>query len=97
MDRHERAGRERLSRQERRADMEIVLHGLQAWVMTEKDRIDSHALRTVLTVALKDECGLYDDGREIADGSEVKLELLLLRVQQLSHGNTARVARRFRL
>lgn len=85
----------RLARDQRRAEIEIVRHGLQQWVQTQKDEIDTLATRQAITTALEEEIDLFDYGMTLVNGSETKQQLLARKLELFSQLNNRRITRRF--
>jgi hypothetical protein len=84
-----------VGRVQRKAELTVLRHGLQAAVATEIDRLDSHAIADVITTATEEELRFLDYGLALADGSAAKAELVVRKVQLLSQINNSRIARRF--
>jgi hypothetical protein len=80
---------------ERRAEGEVLRHGLRAWVVTQKDQIDSQTVRDAVETAFDEEVDFYDHGIACADGSLTKQELLARKLDILSRSNNRRILRRF--
>lgn len=85
----------RLARDQRRAEVEIVRHGLRQWVQTQKDEIDTLATRRAITTAFEEEIDLYDYGMLLVDGSATKQQLLARKLELFSQLNNRRITRRF--
>ncbi len=80
---------------ERRAEAEVLKHGLRAWVVCKKDEIDSQTIRDAVETAFDEEVSFYDHGLAAADGSVAKQELLARKLEILSRSNNRRIIRRF--
>lgn len=88
--------RTRAARLQRRAEFDVLRHKARAWVETKKDEIDSEAVADAITCATEEELRYYDYARTLADGSEVKREIILTKLALMSDCNNRRIARRFR-
>lgn len=80
---------------ERRADGEVLRYALRAWVVTQKDQIDSQTLRDAVEAAFDEEIDFYDHGMARANGSMTKQELLARKLEILSQLDNRRISRRF--
>jgi hypothetical protein len=80
---------------ERRAESEVLSHGLRAWIVTQKDQIDSQTVRDAVEMSFDEEVAFYDHATALADGSQTKQELLARKLDILSRSNNRRITRRF--
>ena len=80
---------------ERRAESQVLRHGLRAWVRTQTDQIDSQTVRDAIEAAFDEEVDFYDHGMSRAKGSLTKQELLARKLEMLSRIDNRRITRRF--
>jgi hypothetical protein len=80
---------------QRRTELAIFEHSLEARYLAECDRIDSQAIADVTRTALEEEMAVLDYGLQAAEGSAAKAELVSRMVSLQSKIDGARIARRF--
>ena len=80
---------------QRRTELAVFQHSLDARYLAEIDRIDTQALSDVVKTALEEELSILDWGLEQANGSAAKAELVARMVSLQSRINNSRIARRF--
>ena len=80
---------------QRKTELAIFEHNLQARYLAECDRIDSAAIADVAKTALEEELGVLDFGLDLAGDSLAKKELVSRLVSLQSKIDSARIARRF--
>ena len=82
-------------RAQRKMEVAVFRHGLQAAARAECDRQDGQAAADAIQAALEEELDLLDYGLHRANGSAAKTELVARKVQQLASINDRRISRRF--
>jgi hypothetical protein len=85
----------RAIKKQRRTELAIFEHGLQARYMAECERIDAQALSDVVRTALEEEISNLDWGLRQAAGSAAKAELVARKIAMQSRLNDARIMRNF--
>jgi hypothetical protein len=78
-----------------RAKLEVFYHDLAQHVRSQKDQIDTMALGDALRCSLREEMDLLDEGLDLANGSQAKLEILAPKLALFARKNNARIDRRF--
>lgn len=87
--------RAQVARLQRRAEMDVVRHGIEAWKKAEMYEIDVYASTDAARTAFDEELALYDYGRARVNGSEVGQELLARKLNILSSLHDAKLVREF--
>jgi hypothetical protein len=80
---------------ESRAEYEVLVHATRAWVLVQRDMIDSQALRDALEAAFDEEVEFLDRGLSKVNGSLTKQELLVRKTDIQSRLNNRRALRTF--
>lgn len=80
---------------QRRTELAVFEHSLEARYVAECERIDAQALGDVVRTSLEEEIDNLDWGLEQAAGSVAKAELVSRKIAMQSKINSARIARRF--
>ena len=88
-------GRAQVARHQRRAEMDVVRHGINAWKKGEQYRIDVYVSTDAARTALDEELGFYDYGSARVNGSQVGQELLARKLSMLAAIHDARLIREF--
>lgn len=88
--------RAQIARHQRRAEMEVVRHGVDAWKRREKYELDIYASTDAARTALDEELNFYDYGSARINGSEVGRELMARKLNILSSLHDTRLLREFR-
>ena len=84
-----------VSKAQRRAEIAVFRHGLEAMIQTECARHDAAAVSDAARTALEEELDLLDYGIHRANGSAAKTELVARKVQMLSSINDRMLIQRF--
>lgn len=82
-------------RAQRRSELTVFKHALNAYADAERDRLDSQSTADAFQAALQAELDLLDYGLRRAGGSAAKVELVARKVEMLSSANNRRLGRRF--
>lgn len=82
-------------RAQRKMEVAVFRHGLQAAARAECDRQDGQAAADAIRASLDEELSLLDWGLHRAGASATKVELVARKVQMLSSLNDTRLTRRF--
>lgn len=82
-------------RSQANAGFAVYRHGLEAFVLSEFDRLDSQAAADATRAALDEELDLLDYGVGRAGQSPLKARLVARRVERFSAINDRRLTRRF--
>lgn len=80
---------------QRRTELAIFEHNLEARYVAECERIDAQALSDVIHTSLEEEFSILDWGMEQAAGSAAKAELVARKSVMQSKLNNARIVRHF--
>lgn len=83
------------TRYQRKAEIVVFRHGLDAAMRADFDRQDSQAAADAIQASLEEELDLLDYGLHRANGSAAKTELVARKVQQLASINDRRINRHF--
>jgi len=86
---------DKVRRAQIRAEVALGRHGADAWLRSERDRIDSQTTADAFDTALTEEMDLLDHGMARAGRSAAKVELVARKVEAFSAINNRRLGRRF--
>jgi hypothetical protein len=85
----------RATKAQRRTELAIFRHALEARYVTECERLDAQALSDVVRTALEEEISNLDWGLEQAGGSVAKTELVARKSAMQAQINSDRISRHF--
>lgn len=88
-------GRAQIGRHQRRAEMDVIRYGINAWKKGEQYRIDVYVSTDAARTALEEELAFFDYGTARVNGSQVGQELLARKLSTLSAIHDARLIREF--
>ncbi len=80
---------------QRRTELAVFDHHLEARYLADCEEIDAHALSEVINTALELEIGNLDTGLALAAGSPAKSELVARKIAMQSKINDRRISARF--